>query len=363
MALRCLAPILACGLSVHAATAPAADFPPASNAAALAGPFALPATGATSVAATRQQQLGASLDFINEWESLGFDAAGNCAADECVSLDAETYRLSLRYRRGLAPGLEWTAELPVLAQSRGFLDDSIETWHHWFDLPNNGRERQPRNRFGVRYLREGETVLAVDEPSTGAGDLRLGLGLELGRGVLRAQLKLPTGDERSLREGNAGAALWYDFALAETRRWRSYLSAGASLNQRGDVLPAQQNTFVPFGAAGLRLSLTQRFHLHSQLYLHGRLYHDTELRNLYRYGAVLGFGARYDVTPSWSLDVGMLEDADVNVSPDFDVQVAVTWNAVAHPKRPRTTRAPLVAVQPGWPAQVHPRDAPDPGAY
>lgn len=312
--------------AVASAGAPDA-FPPVTNQSALARSFALPAFGDSAVLAAGASEGRFTLDVANEFEMTGFTAAGECVGDDCVLLDGESYRLALRWRAGVGDGWDWSVELPWLAQGEGFLDGAIEQWHEWLGLPNGGRELRDRDQYRYFYSRDDRTRLDVVETSSGPGDVQLGLGRRLGsQTALRVLAKLPTGDDAHLAGGNAGAALWLDHGIALGDAVRGYLAAGASIADQGTVLAEQQNRVVAIGGAGLSWQALHAVALHAQIQLHGRLYDQSQARALRRHGAVLGVGLRYRASRALAWDLSLLEDTNVNVSPDFGVQLNTVWH-------------------------------------
>jgi hypothetical protein len=304
----------------------AAEPPPLTNHAALARGFTLPSLGAAAIVPPGQTATRAVVSLSNEFELLGFDATLTCQKTECMRLDGEAWRLSLEYRSGFAQGWEWSIGIPLLAQDGGFMDGLIEGWHGVFGMPNGGREFVPRNQYRYYYRRNGTELLDLEEPSTRLGDVRVSVGRQIGQSVvLRGQLKLPTGDASHLADGNAGGALWMDAGLPLTGRFSGYGSVGVSAAARGEVLPELQNRWIALAGSGLAYAWSPALSLHLQLYLHSRLYDDSDLRNLRREGAVLGVSARYRLDRRVWLDLGFQEDLNVNVSPDLVVQLALTW--------------------------------------
>lgn len=310
-------------LVLATAGAHASEFPPVTNHAMLARGFTLPSLGHPPAGTASRWQW--SLDLTNEYESLGFNANGQCADPECLRVDGETRRLAVRHQRRFAPGWDWSVEVPLVAHAGGSLDGIIETWHGWFGLPNNGRELQPRDQFRVFYSSDGQVLLDYDEPRSGLGDVSLGIGRDWGRWALRGEAKLPTGDSARLSGGNAGVALWLAGETPRAGRWRGYVAAGASLNRRGELLPQQQNRLVPLGGAGLSVAVSPRLRLQAQLYAHGPLFANSRLRNLGRAGLLLSVGGQFALTPSASVELALIEDLGVNVSPDFNLQWVLRW--------------------------------------
>jgi hypothetical protein len=288
-----------------------------SNQGALARNFALPALGAGEVLATGASQPRMTLDLTNDYLLA---AAGS----EEILFDGESERLALQYRRGVGDGFEWGVEVPLLHVGGGFMDSFIENWHDWFGLPNGGRELAGRDRYEYRYRRHGATVFNFTQTGTSLGDVLLLGGWQWREGVaLRAELKLPTGDEDQLTGGNPGGALWADAALPLGDALDGFVSAGLSVNARANLLEGQQKLVVPIGGAGLTWHALNDLDLGVQVDAHGPLYSDSELDALTRPGVQLVFGGAWhrDTT---RLDVGVQEDIVTQSSPDFSIHLALT---------------------------------------
>lgn len=287
------------------------------NQAALAQGFDLPVVGHGRLLQAGESSSAFSLDLTSEYST-------DTNATETVTLDGESARLTGRYRAGLGNGLEWGAELAAVHVGGGFMDSFIESWHDFFGLPNGGRELAPQDRYQYRYEKNGVVLLDRTEEGWALGDLRVSGGWAATDNIaLRAELKLPTGDEDKLTGGNLGGAVWADWALLDVdSRWSAFVSAGLSANQKGDVLEDQQETLVPFGSIGGFLRATQKIELGVQLYGHGALYKDSELDQLSRNGLQIAFGGRW-IEKTWALDIAFQEDLITKSSPDFSVHIGV----------------------------------------
>lgn len=290
------------------------------NQSALSRAFELPVLGRPSVLAGGSGSTALRYDLTSEYHAEQSET-------ESVILDGEAQMLTLAFQRGFGSGLEWTAELPVIHQSGGFMDGFIEGWHEAFALPDGGRPEAPRDRYLYQYQRDGEVVLQQSRHGTELGDLRLGLGWQAAHwAALRFELKLATGDEDRFSGGNHGGALWFDAALpfAEASRWSGWLAAGASYNGPTEQLAEQQQRFVPFGGFGLGLALNPALSLLGQLYAHGELYEDSGLDPL-REALQLALGLRWRVSPDLAVDIGFQEDLVTASSPDLSLHLALAW--------------------------------------
>jgi len=311
-----------CLLLAACACAPAraGDFAPGGDGGTLARGVALPALGEAAVLGRGRSETRLTLDFTNEYVQ-----EGTCAV-ECVTLDGETARLRFSHRVGLGARWDLAVELPWLDAGGGFLDGWIEDWHGWFGLPNGGRELAPQGRYRFRYERNGVVLLEETTGYSGLGDAQLTLGRRVGRRtLLRAMVKLPTGDERRLAGGTTGGALWLEHPLPLPARWAGYVSIGVSGNERGEVLRDLQNTEVLFGGVGVLVPLSRYVRLSAQLQAHGRLYDDSELTPFARPGLPLTLALNIGSGPRGTLDLGFQEDPSVNGSPDFAAFASLTW--------------------------------------
>lgn len=313
---RCLLIALCLALAPPAWAGP---FAPGGDAATLARPFALPVLGDTAPLARGRAETRWTFDVTNEYVN-----EGDCAI-ECVTLDGETARVRFSHRRSLGDGWEVSFEVPFLDRGGGFLDGWIRDWHDGFGLPTGGRELAADDQYRFRYERGGVVLLDETRGGNGVGDTTLALGRRIGRAsTLRAMVKLPTGGERALEGGNAGGALWVERPWGLPSGWNGYLALGASLNERGPVLPRMQNREVVFGGFGLLVPVTPWVRLSAQLQYHGRLYDGSELTPFARPGLPLTLGLQFGYPGRGTFELGFLEDPSVNGSPDFAAYLSFT---------------------------------------
>lgn len=289
-----------------------------SNQATLARAFALPPLGETAPEAPGAWRVSVDLtsEFIAKQEG-----------GETLLIDGETQRYGLRYAGALGEDGDWSIELPLLHSGGGFMDGALEGWHDAFALPDGGRDDAPRNRYRYLYVRDGVTVLDVQNGGTHLGDVQLGAGWTLRPGLmLRGMVKLPTGDEDELTGGNLGGATWLDWAwpMPEETRVSGFLSAGVSVDEDADALESQQENVVPFGGVGVGVRALPSLRVITQLYAHGPLYDDTEIGALDRAGLQFTLGSRWcpGAGPT-CMELSFQEDLVVASSPDFSLRLAL----------------------------------------
>lgn len=292
------------------------------NQSSLARFAALPALGQGAVLPRGSSTRSLGLDWTNE-----FFVRSNASED--LTLDGESQRLALRYRAGIAPvfgrALEWSLEVPLLFTGGGLLDSPIESWHDTFGLPNANRDEVPQDRYRIRYVRDGATLVDLDQAESGLADVRLGLGVAVTEKLtLRGLVQLPTGDKDQLTGGHLGGALWLDYTLplSASRRAALLLSGGVSASQTDGPLADVQQPVVALAGAVLILPVYGALDAVVQVNAHSKLYKNSNLQALSRVGAPLAFGLRLPYR-QFVFDLAALEDASVNVSPDYGLLFGV----------------------------------------
>lgn len=324
MTARLVSPLLvalACLAALPAAATPGFAV---RNEASLSRTATLPTLGEARVLDAGQYATRFTLDWSNEYVAQANDR-------EALTVDAETQRVTLGFRRGIAEGVELTVDVPLLFTGGGALDGPIEGWHDFFGLPNGGRQRVPQDHYLVQYTVDGQARIDEQDGGNGFGDVELGIGFRLRDDLaLRALAKLPSGRTSRLHGGNAGGALWFDHdPFAAGSRWFGYLSGGVSYSGQSEVLGAQQRQFVALGGAAIGYRLFRPLSLLVQFNGHTALHKGSGLKGLDRAGGQLAFGGRIHLAPTLDLDLGVQEDVLVSASPDFSIHMGLRFRPSA----------------------------------
>lgn len=315
-------PILTIFALLIAAPAEADPFDPLPtyNQSPFAQLYGLPNPGAARLLDGGKVQTRVTLEAASHFISAG-------TATEQLLLDGETHRVAvtIKYGSGYGSGAaEWGVEIPYLSHSGGFLDSFIEGWHDFFGLPEGGRPETARDQLRYVYQRSGSERLRLTRATRGVGDVRLLAAWALPAPetdvVLRASLKLPTGNAGELRgSGAADLAVWVAAGCAPrhcTGAWRWNTSAGALALGRGDVLPEQQRRLAAFGSFGGGWRAWSSIVLKAELRAHTALYRDTELAPLGSTAWQLTLGGTWIVGRETMIDVAVSEDIRVDTAPD-----------------------------------------------
>ena len=262
-------------------------------------------------------------------------AANNYSVDtegeESVNFDVETHRVVLRAAVGVGAGFELSAEVPWLRHDGGSMDQLIETWHGWFNLPDGNREDVPRDLVDVRF-QSGDANVVLQDSVSGFGDASLALTRGLWRNddaVISATLgaKFGTGDEEEpLGSGSNDYYLALN-ASADHRgkapvRWHGqlgYLRAGDA-----DVLGSLQEQDLWFAGLSMDWRVAQAFSLLLQVDAHAAVA-DSALTQLGDPSVQLTAGGRWRFARDWSAELSFSEDIAVNTAPDFVLQFGLRY--------------------------------------
>lgn len=268
---------------------------------------------------------------------LSYEAANHLLAktraNESLYLDGETHRTTLKLVRGFNGNREIGIEIPYVDHDGGFLDSFIENWHDFFGLPQNGRDRMPHDKLLYNYRRDGVDRILHTQPTAGLGDVRLTAGQVVGRDtdtMLRASLKLPTGDDAELRgSGATDVALWLSTGCRTVEcagAWSWYGGGGLLWMDRGKVLPELQRRLVGFGSAGLHWRALEQVTLGVQLDAHTPFYDDSKLKPLSGASAQLVLGGWWRMHPQHALEIAVVEDVVVDTAPDVVIRIGLhSW--------------------------------------
>ena len=258
------------------------------------------------------------------------------STDERLVIDGETYFLTFEYRARVREWLELGLELPVLAHGDGFMDQGIEGWHELFGLSNSKRSGSG-NELYLFYERDGRTLVELNSPAAGVGDIRLTAAVPLRESEapedlcmsLRASLKLPTGDDtRLLGSGAPDLAVGVHATGVIPLSSREVIVsafAGVQLLGDSDVFAMLQRNIVPYGGVATTWQATERLGITAQLYLQGR-YVRSELEELGGNSYQLAVGGNYRPRSSnTTLRFAVVEDVSNNATTDFALHFSAQW--------------------------------------
>ena len=152
--------------------------------------------------------------------------------NENIYIDYESYRFNLSYQYGLDKNWNLKLDIPLIHQSGGIFDSSIDKWHDFFGLPEGQRPGVTHDQYEIQYGYQSQSLLNLNESSTTLGDIQIAIARSMIENKtttmsLWASIKLPTGDEDKL-SGNGATDLstWLALNQRLSDNWLVNLNAG-----------------------------------------------------------------------------------------------------------------------------------------
>jgi hypothetical protein len=276
---------------------------------------------------------------LDSGSSARFSLVGNIAShfrfvsagNEDLILDGETWRLDMIYERRVTTAWTVAAELPIVRNSGGVLDDFIDAWHSAFKLPDGNRNSRPEDELQFYYDDGAGPSYFRSQADTGFGDLMLSAARPVGRDGswrLKFSLKLPTGDA-DLLAGSGAADAAISLLQHRATRWRSQPAGwfwGTGLLRLGqpDTFPGRSRDWVALGMLGASWQPFPQLGFKAQLDVHTAFY-ESELEELGSAAMQATFGGWWVIGERHVLTVAVIEDLVVRAAPDVSLQVGFQW--------------------------------------
>ncbi len=289
--------------------------------------FGLPAFETAVGVARGETAVHVDLDIANHAEE-------NLTSTESITLDGESYYLTLALRYGKSDKLALGVDIPFVGHAGGFLDATIENWHDLWGISNSKREG-PRNELEFRYDNPQAASYELISSGFGLGDIRLSAAMPMYNSVergreagIRAGLKLPTG---SANELHGSGAMDYslgiyaaDAGVFGAQNFSASAVAGVLILGTGDVLPEIQKDVVAFTGIAAAWRATDRFGLSTELYAQSA-YYESELSEIGDSSLQLAFGGFYvfrdnGLRLSFTLIEELFDDATSDVALQFSIR-------------------------------------------
>lgn len=254
------------------------------------------------------------------------------AGSERLILDGETWRVNLIYARRLTERWTFAAELPLVRQSGGVLDDFIDAWHSAFNLPDGRRNTRPEDELQFFYDAGPGPNYFRREADNGFGDLKLSVARAFGEGAdwqLELTIKLPTGDA-DLLAGSGATDVALSLSHGRAASWQSqrvgwFWGVGLLAIGEPEVFPAVSRDVVGLGMFGVSWQPFTEVGFKAQLDLHTAFY-DSQLEELGDPAVQATVGGWWSIDERRALTVAVVEDLIVRAAPDVSLQVGFEWS-------------------------------------
>jgi hypothetical protein len=209
--------------------------------------------------------------------------------------------------------------LPVITRGGGILDGVIDDWHRTLGVPHGERALVPSNSYRVGYQR-GSAPPVIVSSGTALGDTALEAGRVLFAGAQRELTvwlgaELPSGS-RAHATGNGAVDLAAWLAGRTVLGRVVDLAAQVGMSRFGSTAPVNSvHRTAEFGTLALGWHVSHAITALVQVDAHSAIVKDSALP-LLQQAITLAFGGRFRLGAATALDVGVMEDIEVDHSPD-----------------------------------------------
>ena len=239
-------------------------------------------------------------------------------SSEQLLIDVENNRFDLQvnYRR---QSWLFNANLSLISNRRGFLDQAIEDWHDFFGMPQGGRDRVEHDQIQLLYRKDGITVVDSRESSSGLADIQLAAGFQLtANSQVWAALELPSSADSALITNDApDLAIWYSAWSRQTDQFSSHGNVGLAFPADDGLFKGRLHDQFLFAQAGMIYRINPRYRIllqadyHSPIVKHSSL---DALEDSLQMQFALGLPRLFD---DYQLDLYFSEDIAPGHAPDI----------------------------------------------
>ena len=248
--------------------------------------------------------------------------------------DSETLRLVFDFAWCIEPRWELGMAIPLMVQSGGFLDGTVERFHGFFNLSNGGREETPRNDYGIYVVRNAHFWIAHDRaPHVRFGDVVFRLKrLILSAGPpwptisLTTAVKLSTGQFKHLT-GSGGTDVQLALLASQRLGNRFYLHYNLARTRLGDP---DHNAGFPIRSSIISQMLAIEYMTSSKLSIITQILSNTspfpegQLGPLDRTAYEINAGIIYALRPDTRFQIGIVENmTQYQNTPDVALHVGL----------------------------------------
>jgi len=268
------------------------------------------------------------LDWGNDfgWDQ---DKPGEAPRDRRFLVDGEHRTLALQVRRGVRPGLDLSARLPLEWRGGGVLDGPIDWFHRVTGFPGNSRGSFLSDELRVTGRDDRGRLIRWSGEGTGIGRLELQArraafgtaGASGPRASVVGSVGLPTGTGPFAVSG-LGFGAQLVAALPVARSWALYGGAGATFETERRIEGVEYERARVHGFLSIEWRPAQRWGLLAETSAASRL-----VTNLARYPALewyLRLNARLNLASGWSFEGGFAEGlSNQQATTDFGIQAGL----------------------------------------
>ena len=207
----------------------------------------------------------------------------------------------------------------LISNRAGYLDQTIQSWHDIFGLPQGGRDLAENDQINLFYQKDGVNIIDSQQSNEGLGDIQIAIGYQLNTSSqLWFALELPTSSSSEFISNDAiDAAIWYSSQSQSTGDLSLYGTLGLAFPANNGILENQLNNQFGFGQLGLNYALSSSYQLILQADFHSQIVDESNLDAL-DHSLQAQFGLRFPTLfENYQLDLFFSEDIFPGHAPDI----------------------------------------------
>ena len=245
-----------------------------------------------------------------------------------ILIDAEVSRFYADIKYGIMDNLEVGINVPYLIYSGGYLDSFIKNFEDAFSAIKtpNARESRPKNKYDVKVVHFGQTILEDTSKPDGLGEITLQAkykiadeGKYMPHASLRAAIKLPTATNNASNMLGSKKIDYGFGVLADKRlfdRLLMYLNFNAIFIGKPEALEGLKvEDYMLTGLLGFEFFFTNRTSLIFQALGNTTVY-EKGVPCMERDGVVISVGFNHNFNDKISWHIAMDENTNT-AAPDF----------------------------------------------
>jgi hypothetical protein len=239
--------------------------------------------------------------------------------NESLLVDGESDNLRFTFEHQLSSAWHVRFTLPLIRDSGGFLDATVDDWHRLLGVSRGNRPYFPHGLINYSY--HGVSDISLTHSAAGVGDVSGDVGYFLLDDAhqtlsLWGGLKAPTGSVADLTSNGAwDGASWLHYGLRYTH-WQMGAEIGVVQPFGDELYAGHAHITSGFGRLSLARTLGANWAVRAQLDGQTRRVSDSELR-LTGPSLQLTLGLTRHLWHRLKLEFGFAEDAAVNTAPDI----------------------------------------------
>lgn len=249
---------------------------------------------------------------------------------ENILLDFEAYHYKIGFSTGFSEDWAFNVNLPFIHRGGGNFDKAIDNWHDFFGLPRAERPSLVNNKYHIRYIKNGITLIDLTQADSQVGDIQLTTGRRLtSRASITSSiwltLDLPTGDVANLTGSEkVDLSIYLATDSKLNNQWNVFSNLGLLFSGESSNSSLETTSHSWFGHLGLSWSIIPKLDLQIQINGHTRLYKNSDLKLL---GGTYEFifGGELHVSQCSLIAVAVSEDIKVGAAPD--ISLLINWRS------------------------------------